>query len=248
VTSESSTADTVVIVPTRGRSHLLPRLINSVRATAAAPVDIYLVVNVGEFDTYQAVIDPLRLDYNDIMVGVVEDGLDYPTKLNLAANAAAYRYKYMALWNDEHEPLTAGWDAAFKAALGAEPFGVACGPDGIWENGEIPSAPFMTTSFHSALGWVALPGLQHILVDNVWMDLAKALDVYHFLPEVRVQHHHRQLGAPDDDTYHLTNDNPDMEEQDRQRWWEWLQSEERVDNEVALAELWNPPRGILRPA
>ncbi len=215
------TADTLVIVPTKGRSHLIPRLLDSIESTAVDEVDIVLVVCAAEVPSYSHLLE--HQHGFDVWILTAEDDATYPSKVNQAAKKYAHRYRYFAIWNDEHEAITPGWDQAFKAAIGDEPFGLAYGPDGVWEEGQVPAAPFLTTSMQTALGWVALPGLQHILVDNVWMDLAASTGALHFLPEVRIQHHHLDIGeAEPDATYAETQNNEARNQQDRETWWAWL--------------------------
>lgn len=168
----------------------------------------------------------------------VPDDYAYPEKLNKAAAEHAFEYRYLALFNDDHEPITPGWDVAMKAALSNDPFGVAYGPDGVWEEGQVPTAPMITSSMYTALGWIALPGLHHILVDNVWMDLAKATGTLHFLPDVRIQHHHIDNGeAPMDATYAETQNNEVRNQEDRETWWAWLGGP-MLQDVVKLKGLW----------
>lgn len=249
---EKVKADTLTIVPTRGRPDLAGRLVKSIWANADGPMDIVLVVNRDELSLY---VDRLkRLGWhgrgNDsLIIHEVSNFLGYAGKIDVAASIWAKKYRYMFIPNDDHEVMTAHFDTAFKTVIRDEPYGLAYGQDGMWKAGEVPTAPFMTTSFRLTLGWTCLPGLQHILIDNVWMDLAKALRVCHYLPEVEVLHRHVDNGlAVMDDTYRETQNNEPRNQQDRERWWEWLESDERTENEQALANLWKPPRQITRPA
>lgn len=222
----------------------MPRLVDSIQRHSEEQPAIYLVVDEAETPAYLAAIEP----YAHVSIFFVKNGSTYPEKLNTAADTLAPHFRYMALLNDDHEVMTPDWDRLFKGALGDDPFGVAYGPDGVWEDGQVPTAPFITTSMHRALGWVALPGLQHILVDNVWMDLAKRLDTLHFLPEVRIQHHHLDNGeAAMDATYAETQNNEARNQADRERWWEWMgsstdgiqpDSEADRDLSILVRKLW----------
>lgn len=224
--------DLLMIVPTKGRPHLIGRLLDATKATAAEPVDVVLVVCESELDRYRRVIGP------EPLIQVVPDDTEYPAKLNLGAAEFAADYRYLALFNDDHVPESPGWDVALKGALATDAFGVAYGPDGVWANGEIPSAPVLTSSMYAALGWVALPRLHHILVDNVWKTLAELTGTLHFLPDVMIRHHHRDNGlAPSDDTYRLTGDNKEHEAEDSSRYWTWIGSPEYYENIAALEAL-----------
>jgi hypothetical protein len=246
-------SDTLVVIPTKGRPAQLERLVNSLWKTAAEPVDILLVLSEGEQELYNETVSQLwaytpSLHINFDSMFVASDAT-YPDKLNATVDfirEGGHRYVFVP--NDDHEAITVGWDRAYKDLIGDEPFGLAYGPDGVWEDGQVPSAPFLTATFVTTLGFLALPGLQHILVDNVWMDLAKALSVCHFTRDVRIQHHHLDNGEAEvDDTYRETQHNDARNREDRMVWWRWLESSERLAQEKSLAALWSPPRQITRP-
>jgi hypothetical protein len=213
-------SDTLVIVPTKGRPHLIQPQYEAIYATVSEPVDIVYVICESDWPNYQEVTD--AIPENVLVVG---DDATYPSKLNAAAEAFADQYKYLVLFNDEHRPETVGWDARFKEALGDESYGIAYGYDGIWPEGTIPSAPMLPASMYAKLGWVALPGLHHILVDNVWLELARAVGTIHFFPDVHVIHHHRNIGAQDDATYRETNDNQAHQDEDSATYYEWMRGD-----------------------
>lgn len=199
-------------------------------ATVAEPVDIVYVICASDWRNYEAVMAAIPED-----VLIVDDDATYPSKLNAAAERYADQYRYMVLFNDEHRPESPGWDVVFKRALGDTPYGIAYGYDGIWEEGTIPSAPMMPASMFGKLGWVALPGLHHILADNVWLELARAFDAIYFFPKVRIIHHHRNIGAPDDQTYRETNDNQAMQDEDSATYYAWLYGDGFRDAVAALS-------------
>ena len=220
-------SDLLIIVPSKRRPTNVTRLVDAIHATAAEPVDILVVVCSNEVTEYEAAIATF-----DKTVGIliVDDDFEYPQKLNAAAAATADQYRYLGLFNDDHVPESPGWDTKLKTALADDAFGVAYAPDGIWEDGQVPTAPLITSSMQLTLGWVALPGLHHILVDNVWKELAEACGTLHFLRDVRIQHHHRTNGlALDDQTYRDTADG-NRAGQDSDRYDAWKQSGEKQAN------------------
>jgi hypothetical protein len=222
-------ADTLVIVPTKGRPQQFVRLVRAIWDTAAEPVDILALHSPGDFQNYREHLSAMQHDAKPLWplrsVTVPAEFDSYSGKLARAATAMrkyVTSHRFLAVLNDDHEPVTSGWDRAFKDAIGNESFAVAYGPDGVWEDGQVPTAPFLTSSIVTALGWIALPGLQHILIDNVWMELAQGTDTLHFLRDVRIQHHHVDNGeAKWDATYRETQNNEPRNQQDRERWWAW---------------------------
>jgi hypothetical protein len=232
--------DLCVIVPSKGRAHYIPRFLGGIDRADSA-VDVLLVVCASDLPDY---IDFTKRDNVNILV--VDDDFTYPMKLNAGAQLVADNYTYLALWNDDHEAITPGWDTQMKAALGDDHYGVAYGPDGIWEDGQVPTAPMLTSKMYTTLGWVALPGLHHILVDNVWMDLARGCGTLHFLPDVRIQHHHHLNGEAElDDTYAETNMQPERDDEDRTRYWDWELTDKEADIQK-LRFLWLPGQAPTR--
>jgi len=222
-------SDLAIIVPTKGRPKLARRLVHAIERTAHEDYELVFVVNASE----AAVYDRVLAGRNCVML-LVPDDSTYPSKLNHAAEQFHRSYRYLALLNDDHEPQTPGWDVKLKNAIGDEAFGIAYGPDGIWEDGRIPSAPVITSSMYERLGWVALPGLHHILVDNVWWDLSEALGTRHFLPDVRIQHHHYTTGAAVKDETYIETSNQGHQDEDSVTYFAWRDGEGYLD---AIAKL-----------
>jgi len=217
----------MILVPSRGRPENVRRLWNAIQNTAAEPVHLFV-----------------RTDDDDIRYPFLESvtyhrgpRLRLGGTYNEMAATVYQSYRFLGLWNDDHLPTTPGWDVAMKAAI-TEPFGVSYAPDGNWENGELPTAPIVTSSMFEALGWVCLPGLTHWFVDNVWKTLGEDTKSLHFLPKVRVEHYHRVNGkAEDDQTYRDANDNHAQNHSDASRYHQWLDSDERRLNVQALLAL-----------
>lgn len=88
---------------------------------------------------------------------------------------------------DDHVCRTDGWDKLVTEAL-AEP-GIAYGRDGI-HNEHMPTAPFISAKVVRGLGWYALPTCYHTYIDNVWFDVAEALGIRRYIPELLIEHMH----------------------------------------------------------
>jgi hypothetical protein len=244
-------ADTVVIVPTRGRPAGFERLVRSIWATQSEATDIVGVINLDDLANYEETLDRLRLDLpggrSGLWVHSAANDLAYRGKINDAAWSLAGDYRFMFIPNDDHEVLTPGWDRAFKDAIGDEPFGLAYGNDSIWVEGQVPTAPFLTTSLHSTLGWTANPELEHILIDNTWLDLARWCGTAHYLPEVMTVHHHLDNGEAEmDATYAETQHNEARNEADRAAYRDWYENRRWIEGD-RLRALWDdeasiPPR------
>jgi hypothetical protein len=126
--------------------------------------------------------------------------------------AATYAGQYEALMSigDDHVPGTAAFDRTLLDACG--PGGFAYGDDGVlhrpspeWpEPHNLPTACLITSNIIAGplKGAMCLPGAAHMFTDAYWMMLAEQAGCRHFLPGVKVTHHHPAAGrAIRDQTY-----------------------------------------------
>lgn len=105
--------------------------------------------------------------------------------------AEAYRkYPYLPWYGfiaDDVVPTTPEWDKLLIAAAGQD--GMAFGDDGI--NGSKHATHFVLGgNLVRSIGWLSLPGLARIYIDNVWNEIAKRLGVLRYMPNIMLRHHH----------------------------------------------------------
>lgn len=197
-------ADLVVIVPSRGRPGAVRELAEAFRETCSADTELVVVIDAD---------DPSRSEYHDALRGMsnVPYILEQPpgntmvTALNLGAIMAAKLAPAVAFMGDDHRPRTKHWDAMYLAALDQLGSGIVYGNDGF-QGENLPTQVAMTSDIVRALGWMALPGLRHLYVDNVWKALGAAADCLRYLPDVLVEHMHPFAGKAElDDNYTRVN-------------------------------------------
>lgn len=194
--------DIALLVPTLGRPQNAERLIDAWNATTEGRSDLWFLVDDD---------DPCRGDYLDVCRhsgAQVEIGR--PARLVSWTNRAAldrmHRYEVFASWGDDHVPLdrfeTPIMDAVDDAG------GVAIiGTNDLVHGPAIPTACCVTSNIVRALGWMALPTLEHLACDLAWKALAVAAGCWRYLPDVRVEHRHPIVGKADwDPTYSVGND------------------------------------------
>lgn len=121
-------------------------------------------------------------------------------------------YSYMT---DDTIPRTKHWDKILIEKAGND--GVAYPDDGI--NGEkLAGIPVIGGDLVRDMGWLALPGLKRIYIDNAITEVARRAGKLHYCPEVLIEHMHFSNGkSAFDDTYAK----PDSH-LDKQRYEEWL--------------------------
>ena len=105
-------ADTLIIIPTRSRVSLAERAVRAIGRTAHEPVDVLLVVNEDQDSLYGPLVWDLRQSLvaagPEVQLGMklVDNSLAYSGKLNLATQNLPREYRYIGLWNDDHEAIT----------------------------------------------------------------------------------------------------------------------------------------------
>ena len=121
--------------------------------------------------------------------------------LSAIYNKAYGRAPEAAWWGfiaDDVVPETPEWDFWLVEAAGSDGMAVPAGghdPEG---------APHFVLGGNLVreIGWLALPGLDRIYIDTVWLDIAKSRGVLRRVPDVVLKHHHFSNGlALRDATY-----------------------------------------------
>jgi len=143
---------------------------------------------------------------------------------------------YIGMIGDDNRFRSPGWDVAIHDALDKMGGGIAYGND-LWHHDALPTAWFVSASIVQALGWMAMPTLTHLYMDNTWRTIGIGIDHYCYIPEAIIEHLHPTYGKGQwDDSYRKTN-SPEMYEHDRLAFEEWLREQAPVAIEVARAAL-----------
>jgi len=178
--------DLLVIVPSRNRPQNIARLLDAVHDTAKMKTHLHVCVDDD---------DPELERYKFIMSKAGRDGdfLDVGQRMGLTAwtnEIARLRYKdypYLASLGDDMVPETPGWDRALiRGIIRMGGVGFTYPWDGVRE--DIPEAVCVSSNIVEALGWMALPDLDHWYIDNVWADLGMGAGCIRHLRAVSVKH------------------------------------------------------------
>lgn len=222
--------DLVVIIPTRGRPHTVPELVESFRETCREDTHLILAVDEDDPDLETYSDNVRHAIYGAYLTGENEGWktytkdpaiwnkvgvcvVDNPTNMVGALNRTA-RYvldsvvnqpRAIAFMGDDHRPRTPGWDTAYLEALGAKP-GLVYGDD-LLQGRSIPTQVAMSTFIVRALdGKMAPDELTHLYVDDYWKNLGVTAGCLTYLPDVVVEHLHPAAGkAQWDDGYRRVN-------------------------------------------
>lgn len=224
-------ADLLVIVPTRGRPQNAVALYRAWQDTTAGVSRLLFAVDDD---------DPAREAYRAALAGMPEViGYEGPRlrlvgTLNAVATRYAAEYHHLGFLGDDHRPRTAGWDARFVACL-SEGTGLVYGND-LLQGENLPTAVAMTSDVVQTLGYFCPPEMEHLYVDNVWLQWGKAIGRITYLPDVILEHLHPCVGkAAVDQGYEETN-RPEQYRRDEAAYVQYLAGRFHQDV-VALKKL-----------
>jgi len=229
-------ADLVVITPSRGRPAGLREMVEAVHSTAGGAVEIVVGLDLD---------DPTRDEYTDPPVGrgrelsmiqgerrSLSGWTNYLANLVLDDSPDAPRY--LASLGDDHRPRTPGWDLKLIEAIEALPGpGFAYGND-LLQGKNLPTAWVASAEVVRALGWMMLPGCEHMYVDTAVLELGKAAGRIAYRPDVIIEHVHPLAGKADWDASYRESNAESRYAADRAAFEEWLRN--RAGFEAAKLE------------
>lgn len=214
-----------VLTPSRGRMENAARLQRALRETCTGDFVLWLGV-----DTDDPTLDDYR-QLEDVDTNVVVQPRDHlcgwTNKLAWIARTEA-RAEWLASLGDDHVPRTKGWDTALIDAIRAmDGPGWAYGND-LLRRADTPTAWVQSAALVKALGWMMLPGCEHLYVDTAVKDLGTAAGRIAYLggptdeDGVVIEHMHSANGkAPDDQLYRDANSGRRIR-RDGSAWRVWL--------------------------
>jgi hypothetical protein len=215
--------DLLVITPTRGRPEGVRRLLDAMKATCTAQTDLVLALDD----------DDRSYDGQDFSGCEVVCGPRAPFAgwTNRIALDRASEYRALASFGDDHVPETLGWDSKMLAALDEKGPGIAYADDlnpRNYTTGPMVTAPVMSSSIVSALGWMCYPPLAHFYTDNVWEDLGRDAGCLYWMPEITIGHYHYTVtGQAPDATYAQAYSSWDA---DQKAFYEWREKHRASDS------------------
>lgn len=200
-------ADLVVLTPSRGRPQRLREMVDAVHSTAEGGVRVLVGLDLDDptHNEYLAGASPttyytlsgrrrsLCAWTNDLAeLALTPATLDTP--------------RYLASLGDDHRPRTPGWDRMLIEAIEAMTGpGFAYGND-LLQGRAMPTAWVASAEVVRELGWMMLPGCEHMYVDNAVLALGEAAGRIAYRPDVVIEHLHPLAGKADwDMSYRESN-------------------------------------------
>lgn len=197
----------------RGRPKSVERFLKQWKVTGASTIVILCLDKEDE-----TLPDYLELDYPANWIIRVEDRKEgYLADVSRRAFKDYPNEDFYGWLSDDLFPITYEWDV--KLIEAAKESGYAWCDDGM--NGMKHAAhPCMSGDFVRDLGWICLPGLKHLYIDNALFEMAKRKGCLHYLGDVKVEHWHFATGKSE---YDKTYEKPTAAE-DKEVYKKWLQS------------------------
>lgn len=200
--------DLLAIIPTRGRPESVQRFADAFYENSDGNADLIFGIDDDDETVY-----PEGLTYS------VNPRARFSGTLN---NVSAKNPDYFAYFaaGDDHLIETPHFDTVILDNLHTLGTGFVYGPDGLM-NEYLPTFGAMTGDVIKALGYMSLPELIHLYVDNWWKDLFGTIGKLKYDPNLRVSHLHPSGGFTEwDDQYKEVND-PEMYKHDSEAYEEY---------------------------
>jgi len=208
-----------VLCPSRGRPEKARECYDSFLATRHNAESIMIFVIDED--------DPAIAEYQ-VPILMIEPGRPGMTD---ALNAAAKRHwdtaEVIGFVGDDHRFRTSGWDEIFLAQLRASGGGLAYAND--LARFDIPTQIFGSSVIWRTLGWMALPGAQHLYLDNTWRVLGEGLDQLYYFPDVVIEHMHPTLAKADWDEGYARVNASSMYAHDQRAFEDWVTNQAAED-------------------
>lgn len=199
----------LAIVPTRGRPESVERFANAFYKNSDGNAE--LVFGIDDDDNAQY---PKGLNYSRNPRARFSGVLNH-----VSAKYPGY-FAYFAA-GDDHLIETEHFDSVILDELHTLGTGFVYGDDGI-QNDRLPTAGAMTGDVISTLGYMSLPELVHLYVDDWWKLLFSTLGKYTYKPDLKITHLHPSAGLAEWDAQYLEVNDSEMYRADRIAF-EWYQ-------------------------
>lgn len=169
----------LLIVPSYQRQNKIEACIRAWRDTTSGHSDFLLVLE--EDDPYP--------EFNDVVVMKGTYG-----SVGAAMNAAVKKYPDYKIYghiNDDHHLKTKGWEDRVIQVLSGG--GYTYGND-LLQGERLATQVFISGDIVRKLGYMGLPALDHLYIDDYWMVMGRAINKLYYMDDVIIEHIHPGAG------------------------------------------------------
>lgn len=231
-----------VIVPTRGRPENMAKLSRVFQETCADSTVLHWVVDKDDpaKDEYFAAYTESTYNFQSFWVSPKgPPGITHP--LNYVVDQVfnplyGFYPTILGFLGDDFEPITPQWDVEIEEALSRNGHtGIAYGND-LLQGEKLPTAWFVTRDIVDTLSFLSPPCLNHLYVDNYWLELGRGAECLTYLPDVILEHKHPLAGKAEWDATYEQNNNTVSARRDRDAFKQYKR-EGRLFNDIQLVKM-----------
>ncbi|MFE0470495.1 hypothetical protein ACFW2V_02615 [Streptomyces sp. NPDC058947] len=212
--------DLLVIIPTRGRPHAIPEIMQAWDDTGAT-ADVLFAVDTDdpELAAYKKHAATLKADIRVRFTFGKRRRL--VGTLNQQAVKAAKTYRFLAFLGDDHRPRPADrpWDARIRECLSGGP-GIVYGND-LLQGEAMATAVAMTSDIVETLGYMAPPAMEHLCVDLCWVDWGRGMGRITYLDDMVIEHLHPANGKAETDAGYEEANSSDQVAKDSAAYYDY---------------------------
>jgi hypothetical protein len=210
----------LALIPTRGRPQAAKELRYAFEQTESSCRLLFAVDE--DDDKLEKYIDFLGEELVAITPSAGVRGVVYP--LNYWTRIFKNDYDYFAFMGDDHRPRTIGWDKALAKVIdmGAD---VAYGDD-LFRGKDLATAGVIASRIVRAFDGMAPDCLQHLYIDNFWMQVASDLKSLYYCGDVIIEHLHYINGKAVKDELYAAINAPERYQIDGERYKAYIASDE----------------------
>lgn len=224
-----------VLVPTRSRPHLIPRMVDAWFKTGAfGTAKLHFVIDEDDM-AYDQYLRMLKR-YPSATWSVQPEWMPLVPKLNISAVLAAKESSVVAFMGDDHVPMTEMWAQKLVAAEALNGPSIVYGRDGFQDR-KLPTWWSMSSRIIERLGRMVPASVQHLYCDNAIKLLGETTGCLLYDPSILIEHMHPVANKANWDDQYVRVNRRQQYDRDEAEFKRWV-AEGLPDHARLLADLW----------
>ena len=204
------------LLPSRRRPHNLARFFENAQAMEISTPGI-IIIQREDFKDNQAAYEALPLPAG---WSIIKTDADRQGSKLREIQDQYWNAEWIALIGDDQIPMTPKWDRMLLDEI--KGWNIVSCNDG-WtfhkRNGRIAGTIMMSGDLMRALGYIFIPGTEHIKIDDAYEKLGRATGCWQIRQDILIDHPHVvNKRAPADDTYAQAYESGTRDDVIYQRW------------------------------
>lgn len=195
-----------MLLPSRSRSEKIESCIDAWRTTSKqSDLLVLLDDDDPDLDNYKR--------HDDVLYSIGPRIRMCPT-VNRAVKDYP-NYKYYGFIGDDHLFRTDGWDEKLISIIEnkGNGWGIAYGND-LLKGEALATHCVMSGNILNAIGYMAIPGLIHLYMDDFWMALGSGINSLFYESDVIIEHMHFTIGKSEQDLVYTEANSSDVNSND----------------------------------